>query len=563
MGMGFPNAGDDSDDDVGGIEELERRVWRDRLRLRRLKERQQQQGKEAARPRQQQSQEQARRKKMSRAQDGILKYMLKMMEVCNAQGFVYGIIPENGKPVTGASDNLRAWWKDKVRFDRNGPAAVATYNHTTGGGGDGDAAEASGAKPAGSLHELQDTTLGSLLSALMQHCDPPQRRFPLEKGVPPPWWPCGGEPWWAEAGVPPELGPPPYKKPHDLKKAWKVAVLTAVIKHMSPDVDKVRRLVRQSKCLQDKMTAREIVTWLAVLKQEEDLYYAMLHPGAVPPPPPPSAAALPFSATSGEYDVDGADDGSEENARPNPNKPVTNDADLSSSSMMDATTAYNSSRFLVPPAPLSMKEETADDAQAQLFFQKRSAAEPELMLTNCSFPRAYTCGNAQCPHSSSVHGFLDRSARNAHQHTCKFNGNKPAAPSFFPAQGQAVGGSDFDLPVDGQRSLAELMDMYDANVGAAPRSTMEEVASGGQFLTPCMFGNVINNVSQVHHQQQSAAFYVRDDALPFGGDIAAAAATPELRFNSGVDVPVPGATAHYGGSLQLQQPQPHKSNWFY
>ncbi|KAI3504544.1 hypothetical protein L1887_26097 [Cichorium endivia] len=72
-----------------------------------------------------QSQEQARRKKMSRAQDGILKYMLKMMEVCKAQGFVYGIIPEKGKPVSGASDNLREWWKDKFRFDHNGPAAAA------------------------------------------------------------------------------------------------------------------------------------------------------------------------------------------------------------------------------------------------------------------------------------------------------------------------------------------------------------------------------------------------------------------------------------------------------
>ena len=30
-------------------------------------------------------QDQARRKKMSRAHDGILKYMLKMMEVCKAQ----------------------------------------------------------------------------------------------------------------------------------------------------------------------------------------------------------------------------------------------------------------------------------------------------------------------------------------------------------------------------------------------------------------------------------------------------------------------------------------------
>ncbi|RCV14582.1 hypothetical protein SETIT_2G437500v2 [Setaria italica] len=575
--MSFPG-GDDSDDGdddvVGGIDELERRIWRDRVRLRRLKEQQLQQqrgggrGKEV--PRARQSQEQARRKKMSRAQDGILKYMLKMMEVCSAQGFVYGIIPENGKPVTGASDNLRAWWKEKVRFDRNGPAAVARYQGA--GGGDGGAVAAAPAGPH-SLHELQDTTLGSLLSALMQHCDPPQRRFPLEKGVPPPWWPQGAEPWWPEAGVPRELGPPPYKKPHDLKKAWKVAVLTAVIKHMSPDVDKVRRLVRQSKCLQDKMTAREIVTWLAVLKQEEDLYL-MLHPGAHPPPCSTNAAALPFSASSGEYDVDGADDG-EETARNT--KPSPNDApafvDLSSSMDADATTGNN--RFLMPAA--LMKEEAAD---AEL-FQKRSAVpaavEPELMLSN-SF-RAYTCGNAQCPHSSCVHGFLDRSARNTHQYACKFNSpavapsaatdnNKLLAPSVFLPPGQAVGGFDFDVPVDGQRSLAELMDMYEANVGTSRSlSNTDMVATGGvqvsgQFLTPCLFGN-LNQPQQ--QQQQSAGFYVRDDALPFGGDIAGA--SPELRFSSGLDGVAVGTSSHYGGALQLQQPQPHKpaagSNWFY
>ncbi|KAG2639161.1 protein ETHYLENE-INSENSITIVE 3-like 2 [Panicum virgatum] len=536
MMSGFPD-GDESDDDVGGIEELERRMWRDRLRLRRLKE--QQGGKEAA-PRQ----EQARRKKMSCAQDGILKYMLKMMEVCNAQGFVYGIIPENGKPVTGASDNLRAWWKDKVRFDRNGPAAAARYQADNAAPGGGAAAAAAPPGPH-SLHELQDTTLGSLLSALMQHCDPPQRRFPLDKGVPPPWWP--------EAGVPGDLGPPPYKKPHDLKKAWKVAVLTAVIKHMSPDVDKVRRLVRQSKCLQDKMTAREIVTWLAVLKQEEDLYL-MQHPGALPPPSS-NAAVLPFSTSSGEYDVDGADDGEETGRNP---KPASNAApafvDLSSS--MDATAVL-------------IKEETAKLE----FFQKRSAAagvepEPELMLSN-SF-RAYTCSNAPCPHSSSVHGFLDRGERNAHQYTCKFNtpaDSNKLAPSVFPPAGQGV---DFDLPVDGQRSLAELIDMYEANMGAPRRlSGIDDTAApggvqvSGTFLTPWLFGGATatNGVmQQQQQQQQSAGFYVRDDALPFGGDIAAA--SRELRFSSGLNVP--GSTAHYGGASQLQQPhKPAGSNWFY
>ncbi|EFJ19037.1 hypothetical protein SELMODRAFT_419770 [Selaginella moellendorffii] len=63
----------------------------------------------------------------------------------------------------------------------------------------------------------------------------------------------------------------PYKKPHDLKKVWKVGVLTAVIRHMSPDIGKIRKLVRQSKCLQDKITAKESATWISVLNQEEAL----------------------------------------------------------------------------------------------------------------------------------------------------------------------------------------------------------------------------------------------------------------------------------------------------
>ncbi|KAF4369152.1 hypothetical protein G4B88_020930 [Cannabis sativa] len=114
-------------------EELERRMWKDRIKLKRLKERQKlaaQQAAEKQKPKQ--TSDQARRKKMSRAQDGILKYMLKLMEVCKARGFVYGIIPEKGKPVSGASDNIRAWWKEKVKFDKNGPAAIANDNGMSG-----------------------------------------------------------------------------------------------------------------------------------------------------------------------------------------------------------------------------------------------------------------------------------------------------------------------------------------------------------------------------------------------------------------------------------------------
>nr|1WIJ_A Chain A, ETHYLENE-INSENSITIVE3-like 3 protein [Arabidopsis thaliana] len=120
------------------------------------------------------------------------------------------------------------------------------------------------------LQDLQDATLGSLLSSLMQHCDPPQRKYPLEKGTPPPWWPTGNEEWWVKLGLPKSQSPP-YRKPHDLKKMWKVGVLTAVINHMLPDIAKIKRHVRQSKCLQDKMTAKESAIWLAVLNQEESL----------------------------------------------------------------------------------------------------------------------------------------------------------------------------------------------------------------------------------------------------------------------------------------------------
>ncbi|KAL0460864.1 UNVERIFIED_CONTAM: protein ETHYLENE INSENSITIVE 3 [Sesamum latifolium] len=313
-----PVVDDDYTDEEIDVDELERRMWRDKMLHKRLKEMNKGKVGVTDAAKQRQSQEQARRKKMSRAQDGILKYMLKMMEVCKAQGFVYGIIPEKGKPVSGASDNLREWWKEKVRFDRNGPAAIAKYQVDNGIPGKNEGVNPIGPTPH-TLQELQDTTLGSLLSALMQHCDPPQRRFPLEKGVPPPWWPSGKEEWWHQLGLQKDQGPPPYKKPHDLKKAWKVGVLTAVIKHMSPDIAKIRKLVRQSKCLQDKMTAKESATWLAIINQEEALARE-LYPDRCPPLSVGGSGAYAMNDSS-EYDVEVVDEESSfdvQEQKPNP-----------------------------------------------------------------------------------------------------------------------------------------------------------------------------------------------------------------------------------------------------
>ncbi|OIW08958.1 hypothetical protein TanjilG_05934 [Lupinus angustifolius] len=313
---------DVSDEEIDA-EDLEKRMWKDRIKLKRLKEKQKMEAQKAAeKQKAKPATDQARRKKMSRAQDGILKYMLKLMEVCKARGFVYGIIPEKGKPVGGSSDNIRAWWKEKVKFDKNGPAAIAKYEAECLAMSEADNNRNGNSQNI--LQDLQDATLGSLLSSLMQHCDPPQRKYPLEKGVPPPWWPTGNEDWWVQLNLPHGQSPP-YKKPHDLKKMWKVGVLTGVIKHMSPNIAKIRRHVRQSKCLQDKMTAKESAIWLGVLSREESLISQPSSDngasGVTETPPGVQVKNKRAAANSdSNYDVDGADDGvgsvsSKENSR--------------------------------------------------------------------------------------------------------------------------------------------------------------------------------------------------------------------------------------------------------
>ena len=101
--------------------DLKDRMWKDRVRMQKLKAKRDEPESSESRL------ELLRRKKMSRSQDVVLKYMVKIMEVCKAQGFVYGIVTEKGKPITGSSDSLRHWWKEGVRFDLNAPAAIATF----------------------------------------------------------------------------------------------------------------------------------------------------------------------------------------------------------------------------------------------------------------------------------------------------------------------------------------------------------------------------------------------------------------------------------------------------
>ncbi|PVH35403.1 hypothetical protein PAHAL_7G174800 [Panicum hallii] len=267
------------------IADLKKRMWKDQLLLMKLEglsgrdgrgshpdHGQQQQPVPdqllaASKDREESPETRYRRKAMLRAQDGVIRHMLKMMEACNARGFVYGVVGEDGVPVSGSSDSLRGWWKDDVGFDRSGPLALLAGQEATGGPGSPMAASF-----LYGLHDIQDSTLGSLLSALIQHCEPPQRSFPLDRGLAPPWWPTGREPWWGMQGeAQAHQGPPPYRKPHDLKKAWKISLLSAVIKHLTPRFDQMRKLVWQSKRLQHKMSARDAETWSKVITQEEAL----------------------------------------------------------------------------------------------------------------------------------------------------------------------------------------------------------------------------------------------------------------------------------------------------
>ncbi|MCD9640409.1 Protein ETHYLENE INSENSITIVE 3 [Datura stramonium] len=477
---------DYSDEDID-VDELEKRVWRDKMKLKRLKE--MNQGKEDVdSAKRRQSQEQARRKKMSRAQDGILKYMLKMMEVCKAQGFVYGIIPEKGKPVSGASDNLREWWKDKVRFDRNGPAAIAKYQADHAIPGMNEVSNPVGPTPH-TLQELQDTTLGSLLSALMQHCDPPQRRFPLEKGVSPPWWPTGQEDWWPQLGLQKDQGPPPYKKPHDLKKAWKVGVLTAVIKHMSPDIAKIRKLVRQSKCLQDKMTAKESATWLAIINQEESLARE-LYPDRCPPLSSAGGSGNFTVNDSSEYDVEGAQDESSFDVQEQ--KPHH-------FGLLNVSVE----RFKERAAPQQQPHPIKDEMITSLDFTRKRKQSNELPVTMDQ--KIYTCEFLQCPYSQLRHAFQDRSARDNHQLACPFRNTSQfgvanihvneVKPVVFPQQYVPSNSAalpvnpsppPFDLfgvavPEDGQRMIDDLMSFYDSNVqGNKSQNTGNVAPTKGQ-----------------------------------------------------------------------------------
>ncbi|KAF3321501.1 EIN3-like protein [Carex littledalei] len=208
---------------------------------------------------------------VSRLHQRILDQMLMITEKYNAKGFVFGMITETSKPLTGASDSLRAWWKREAMFDKVGPVQIDLY-YKDNSLNSHEPQDSHTKSTTELLMKLSDPTLGSILSLLMQHCDPPQRKFPFDNGVPPPWWPTTQENWWDQTGISRDEGPPPFRKPHGLRKKWKVAVIVGIMKSMSPNYSRPYNLVEQSHHLQLRMNAKEMKFWTLALVAEAKQY---------------------------------------------------------------------------------------------------------------------------------------------------------------------------------------------------------------------------------------------------------------------------------------------------
>ncbi|KAF2580413.1 hypothetical protein F2Q68_00000323 [Brassica cretica] len=117
-------AEEEGEEDIS-YDDLKRRMWKDRNLMEKLKQQKRQSNDVVSLA--SHRAEASRRKKMARSQDSVLKYMMKIMEVCKTKGFVYGIVPEKGKPITGSSDSLRRWWKETVQFDQTAPNATSRF----------------------------------------------------------------------------------------------------------------------------------------------------------------------------------------------------------------------------------------------------------------------------------------------------------------------------------------------------------------------------------------------------------------------------------------------------
>lgn len=184
----------------------------------------------------------------------------------------------------------------------NGSAAVPFVVGPALIGSPGPAPPAVGLPLAVALDRIKDNALRVMLSALMLSCNPPVGQRQGWTGAPPPWWPTAAEDWWAPEVVAHlntmrEHTPVPFAPAYKLKKVQKVAVLVAVVKHLSPDFDGIFKKVVVSLNGRAKLTDEEKDMWKSALENEAarhksgsvpmvPMFNFVLQQQAPPPPPP-------------------------------------------------------------------------------------------------------------------------------------------------------------------------------------------------------------------------------------------------------------------------------------
>jgi ethylene-insensitive protein 3 len=292
----------------------------------------------------------------------------------------------------------------------------------------------------------------------------------LENGVPPPWWPKGDEEWWTtELGLEKDLGPPPYRKAHYLKKAWKVAVLGSIIKNIS-DIPKIRNIVHQNKNLQDKLTVKDAATLSAILNHEEFLDKEKNHTHDELPPQNGSINNHEFFDMFNEthdYDVEGINDGGIVTSSINvphfvdvvsfdANKVVYNnlpqcvnmvfDANVHESNMViNNNNLAHQSMDLVPSIVNLQGINMANNNVPQYpnlvpideYVPRNNKVIRPIPTKRARFRSDgnYTCDCPQCPYHDHQVGFETKELRDYHQVNCVYRNNS------FHDQGNIIGGS--------------------------------------------------------------------------------------------------------------------------
>ncbi|KAF3337454.1 Protein ETHYLENE INSENSITIVE 3 [Carex littledalei] len=379
------------------------------------------------------------------------------IEEAHLQGYVYGIILENNNVLAGASPSLRKWWDEVVRFEQNGRAAVERYYMENKRFFDQQNNTETPRKNYDILMELSDATLASVLSALMNRCDPPQRKFPLEKKVAPPWWPTGNESWWDQITIENDQGQPPYRKPHDLRKMWKAAVVIAIIKHMAPAFSKLERVVKQSKNLQDRMSVREMHAWNYVLIEEAKMY-SREHPDADLSDflRPLQNQGYILSENSNPSSPHDGRDGFQPQLLQLPPPQQQQQQQMAFQLPPPQQQQQQQMAFQLPPPQQQQQQQMAfqlppPQQQQQMAFQlppphqqQQQQMVPMLSIPNEQRMMRYTCDHPRCLHHDSVFGFSTMELRDQHQRSCGFRNTMgqfgpPPPPTPFPSSNQYQG----------------------------------------------------------------------------------------------------------------------------